>query len=85
MSTSQIKKKIGVSGTGMIAHCFIRLIKQHYQDIEISRVLTRRPLNSFTDFPLPERLTNSIDHLIDGADLIVECSGDVFQIGRAHV
>ncbi|WP_417787866.1 NAD(P)-dependent oxidoreductase [Stutzerimonas xanthomarina] len=63
----------------MIAHCFIRLIKQHYQDIEVSRVLTRRPLNSFTDFPLPERLTNSVDHLIDGADLIVECSGDVFH------
>ncbi len=79
MSTSHIKKKIGVSGTGMIAHCFIRLIKQHYQDIEVSRVLTRRPLNSFTDFPLPERLTNSVDHLIDGAGLIVECSGDVFH------
>ncbi|MCP9337822.1 NAD(P)-dependent oxidoreductase [Stutzerimonas xanthomarina] len=63
----------------MIAHCFIRLIKQHYQDIEVSRVLTRRPLNSFTDFPLPERLTNSVDHLIDGAGLIVECSGDVFH------
>ncbi len=78
MSTSHIKKKIGVSGTGMIAHCFIRLIK-HHQDIEVSRVLTRRPLNSFTDFPLPERLTNSVDHLIDGADLIVECSGDVFH------
>ncbi|WP_417791066.1 NAD(P)-dependent oxidoreductase [Stutzerimonas xanthomarina] len=62
----------------MIAHCFIRLIK-HHQDIEVSRVLTRRPLNSFTDFPLPERLTNSVDHLIDGADLIVECSGDVFH------
>ncbi|TCD24690.1 NAD(P)-dependent oxidoreductase [Pseudomonas sp. IC_126] len=63
----------------MIAHCLIRLFEQHFQDIQVSRVLTRRPLNSFTDFPLTERLTNSIDQLIDEADLIIECSGDVFH------
>jgi hypothetical protein len=53
MSSSHIKKKIGVSGTGMIAHCFIRLIKQHYHDLEISRVpsLIFRCLNA-----LPIRL-----------------------------
>lgn len=73
------KRKIGVSGTGMIARGFIRLIKQHYPDLEITRVLTRRPLNSFTGFPLSERLTNSVDDLIDHADLVVECSGDVFH------
>lgn len=79
MSTSHAKKKIGVSGTGMIARCFIRLIQSHYQDMEISHVLTRRPLNTFSDFPMVDRLTNSIDQLVDGADLIVECSGDVFH------
>ncbi len=78
MHNSNIKK-IGVSGTGMIAHCFIRLIKQHYQDMDISHVLTRRPLNTLGGFPLPECLTNSIDELVAGADLIVECSGDVFH------
>ena len=72
-------KKIGVSGTGMISRGFIRLIKQHYRDIEISRILTRRPLNTLSDFPLSELLTNSVDDLIDHADLIVECSGDVFH------
>ncbi len=72
-------KKIGVSGTGMIARGFLRLIKQHYPDLEISRILTRRPFNSFSDFPLAERLTHSIDDLIDHSDLIVECSGDVFH------
>lgn len=72
-------KKIGVSGTGMIARCLIRLIEKHYQDMEVSGVLTRRPLNSFNDFPLAERLTNSIDQLVDNADLIIECSGDVFH------
>ncbi|MCF7202477.1 NAD(P)-dependent oxidoreductase [Pseudomonas oligotrophica] len=63
----------------MIAYGFVRLIKQHYPDMVISRVLTRRPLDSFTDFPLPEALTNSIDDLVDHSDLVVECSGDVFH------
>lgn len=72
-------KKIGVSGTGMIARCLIRLIEKHYQDMVITGVLTRRPLNSFSDFPVADRLTNSIDQLIDDADLIIECSGDVFH------
>lgn len=72
-------KKIGVSGTGMIAQGFIRLITQHYRDLEISRILTRRSLNSLSDFPLSGLLTNSVDDLIDHADIIVECSGDVFH------
>ncbi|WP_312912214.1 NAD(P)-dependent oxidoreductase [Stutzerimonas nitrititolerans] len=63
----------------MIARGFLRLIKQHYSDLEISRILTRRPFNSFSDFPLAERLTHSIDDLVDHSDLIVECSGDVFH------
>ncbi|MCC8344753.1 NAD(P)-dependent oxidoreductase [Pseudomonas stutzeri] len=63
----------------MIAHGFVRLIKQHYQDMQISRVLTRRPLSTMTDFPLADVLTNSLDELIDNSDLIVECSGDVFH------
>ncbi|WP_313058580.1 NAD(P)-dependent oxidoreductase [Stutzerimonas nitrititolerans] len=63
----------------MIARGLLRLIKQHYPDLEISRILTRRPFNSFSDFPLAERLTHSIDDLVDHSDLIVECSGDVFH------
>src|SRR5690606_28580474 len=42
-------------------------------------VLTRRSLQTFNDFPLPDLLTNSLDDLIDHSDLIVECSGDVFN------
>ncbi|MBA1274100.1 NAD(P)-dependent oxidoreductase [Stutzerimonas azotifigens] len=63
----------------MIAHCFIRLVKQHYKDLQISRVLTRRQLTTLSDFPLDGVLTNSIDELIDNSDIIVECSGDVFH------
>ncbi len=79
MSTSSQVKRVGVSGTGMIAHCFVRLVKQHYKDLQISRVLTRRQLTTLSDFPLDGVLTNSIDELIDNSDIIVECSGDVFH------
>lgn len=63
----------------MIARGFVRLIKKHYPDMEISRVLTRRPLSTMAGFPLADVLTNSLDELIDHSDLIVECSGDVFH------
>lgn len=71
-------RRVGVSGTGMISHCFIRLIMNHYKDVQITRVLTRRKLETLSDFPLPGALTNSIDELIAHADIIVECTGDVF-------
>ncbi|MGK9067384.1 NAD(P)-dependent oxidoreductase [Stutzerimonas chloritidismutans] len=62
----------------MISHCFVRLIMQHYKDVVISRVLTRRKLDELGRFPLPGALTNSIDDLVEHSDIIVECSGDVF-------
>jgi predicted homoserine dehydrogenase-like protein len=62
----------------MISHCFVRLIMDHYKDLQISRVLTRRHLGALSDFPLPDALTNSIDELIAHSDIIVECTGDVF-------
>lgn len=71
-------RRVGVSGTGMISHCFVRLIMNHYKDVQITRVLTRRKLETLSDFPLPGALTNSIDELIAHADIIVECTGDVF-------
>ncbi len=71
-------KRVGVSGTGMISHCFVRLIMQHYKDMAISRVLTRRRIDSMGDFPARDVLTNSIDDLLEHSDIIVECTGDVF-------
>ncbi len=71
-------KRVGVSGTGMISHCFVRLIMQHYKDMTISRVLTRRRIDTLGDFPLRDALTNSIDDLLEHSDIIVECTGDVF-------
>ena len=78
MSNLQVKR-VGVVGTGMISRCFVRLIAKHYKDLVISKVFTRRSLNTISDFPLPECLTNSLDEVLDNSDLIVECSGDVYH------
>ena len=72
------QKRVGVSGTGMISRCFVRLIMQHYPELRISRVLTRRKVDALSDFPLSDALTNSMDDLVEHSDLVVECSGDVF-------
>ncbi|AOW12629.1 SAF domain-containing protein [Hydrogenophaga crassostreae] len=73
------KPQIGLVGTGFIASGFARLINNHAPDLQISSVLTRRPLNEAGDFPLTDRLTHSVQQIIDGSDVIVECSGDVLH------
>ncbi len=69
--------RVGISGTGMISLALVRMIAKHYDDIQITRILTRRPLDTLHDFPLSSVLTQSLNELVDHADLIIECSGDV--------
>lgn len=69
--------RIGLSGTGFIAKGVSRLIIKHHADLKLSRTLTRRQISSITDYPSPDVLTNSVQELIEHADLIIECSGDV--------
>jgi predicted homoserine dehydrogenase-like protein len=71
--------RIGLVGSGFIASGFARLVINHHPDLLISAVLTRRPLNQAGDFPCPEKLTHSVQELLDKSDLIVECSGDVLH------
>lgn len=73
------KHRIGLVGTGFIASGFARLIHNHAPDLNLTSVLTRRPLEQAGSFPFPERLTQSVQQLIDTSDLIVECSGDVLH------
>ncbi|MDG5977168.1 homoserine dehydrogenase [Hydrogenophaga taeniospiralis CCUG 15921] len=73
------KHRIGLVGTGFIASGFARLIHNHAPDLSLTSVLTRRPLEQAGSFPFPERLTQSVQQLIDTSDLIVECSGDVLH------
>lgn len=70
------KKRIGVVGTGLIGRGLIMAIEND-PELEISRILTRRNIESMHSFPSSTVLTNSIDELIGHSDLIAECSGDV--------
>ena len=68
--------RIGVIGTGFIAKGLVELLDNH-QDYSICGILTRTDTLKRKDFPRSELLTNELNNLIDGSDLIVECSGDV--------
>lgn len=69
---------IGVVGTGFIARGFVMALEAQ-GDLAVSRVLTRRDIQSCRDFPRQDLLTNSAYEMIEHADLIVECSGDVIH------
>lgn len=66
--------KIGLVGTGFIATGFAHLV-ENCDDISISKILTRRPIDSIQGLP-QEKLTNSINDLLDHCDIVFECSGD---------
>lgn len=76
-------KRIGLIGTGPMAQSFAKLIARSHPDLVISRVLTRRPLASLAGFPIDEVLTHSLDEVVDHADIVVECTGDVAHATRA--
>ncbi len=67
--------KIGVVGTGFISRNFAYLVSVRH-GYEISRVLTRRPIESCAEHPGQEFMTQSVDELLDGVDVVLECTGD---------
>jgi len=71
-------KNIGIIGTGFISKGFVFAL-ENYKDLSISKILTRRVIQSCGDFPKKEVLTNSLDDLIENSDLVLECSGDVIH------
>jgi predicted homoserine dehydrogenase-like protein len=71
------KPKIGIVGTGFIATGLAKFLQNH-QDFQISKVLTRRPLETVNTLP-SHFFTNSTQELTDSSDIIIECSGDVLH------
>jgi predicted homoserine dehydrogenase-like protein len=69
------KSRIGVIGTGFISKGLVIEIEKAY-GLQVSRVLTRRNIDHCGEYPLNDRLTNSVDELIEHSDVIVECCGD---------
>ena len=70
--------RVGISGTGFVARgVFAALARQ--PDFAVTGVLTRRPVGrSAAAFP-EALLTNSIDALVEAADVVFECSGDTLH------
>src|SRR5690606_11635386 len=68
------KTRVGIVGTGFIVRGAIDVISAD-PSLAITRVLTRRPIDSVQDIP-GDRLTQSIDELIEHADVIFAASGD---------
>jgi predicted homoserine dehydrogenase-like protein len=69
------RASVGIVGTGFVARTLARALLRT-TDLGVAAVLTRRSIPSIEDFPVAERLTRSLDDLLDKAELIVECSGD---------
>lgn len=70
--------RVGVVGTGFISRNLVRLIDLRCRDFGVAQVLTRRDPGS-VDHPAADRLTRSLDQLVDRCDLVFECSGDPFH------
>jgi predicted homoserine dehydrogenase-like protein len=67
--------RIGVVGTGFVArHFVIELLRR--PGWALGHVLTRRPPHTVQGMP-ETALTDSIDALIESADIILECTGDI--------
>jgi predicted homoserine dehydrogenase-like protein len=71
--------RIGIAGTGFIGKGVARLLINHHPDLVVHSILTRRPFVELRDEPGADRLTHSIDQMVESCDLIVECSGDVIH------
>jgi predicted homoserine dehydrogenase-like protein len=70
--------RVGIVGTGFIARGLTMALEEQ-EGLVVSKVLTRRDLKKCPEFPRQELLTKSVNELIDTADIVVECSGDVIH------
>ena len=55
------------------------MVMKHAPDMRLEKVLTRRSPAALANFPAHGSVTNSIDELVESADLVFECSGDVIH------
>jgi predicted homoserine dehydrogenase-like protein len=70
--------RVGVVGTGFISSHFVMALDRH-TGFKISKVLTRRPIDSCRDYPRADCLTQSVAELIENSDVVLECTGDAIR------
>ena len=73
----EIKIRVGLCGTGFIAHGLALLFSQQSR-YQLVKVLSRRPESHFVGLPYSSLITTNVDELLEHCDVLVECSGDPF-------
>jgi predicted homoserine dehydrogenase-like protein len=71
-------KRVGIVGTGYIAKGLVNAL-DNQDDLYVSKVLTRRYVSEIKETILQNKLTNSVNELIENSDIVVECSGEVIH------
>lgn len=71
-----MKQRVGIIGSGFIGKGLVNALHL-FNDIEVTKVLTRSRVDTRGDYPYPDLLTHSVDEVIEHSDVIVECTGDV--------
>lgn len=69
--------KIGVIGTGFISKGLCHFLGTQ-EDVILTRILTRRKIETIKGFRNSGLLTNSLEKFLDHSDIVIECSGDIF-------
>ncbi len=70
--------RIGLVGTGFMARGIAHVVEQ--SPLVLSRVLTRRPVESVHGLPGDNIVTQNIAELIEHSDLLVVCCGDPIHV-----
>ncbi len=70
-----MKKKIGIIGSGFVAGGLAKILDQS-NDLQTAKIYTRSDIGKRNDFPFQNKMTNSLQEVIDTSDLVVECTGD---------
>ncbi len=69
---------LGMIGSGFIARGIARAA--HAAGYTVGPVLSRSIANRESDFPFADRLTDSLDEVLEKSDLIIEASGDPIYV-----
>ena len=76
--------RVGISGSGFVARGVFAALSRA-PGLTVSGVLSRRPVALSADAFPEALLTNSIEALAEGADIVFECSGDTVHAAEVLV
>ena len=75
------RARVALAGSGYISAGLLRVLSS-FDDVTVTAVLTGRDPGRDHEYPRADLLVRGIDDLVDGCDLVVECSGGVSRAMR---